>query len=378
MSTTVALFFLFGLVLLVVGADLLIRGASRLALALGIAPLVVGLTVVAYSTSAPELAVSLSSAAGGQVELALGNVIGSNIFNILFILGISSLLIPLIVARQLIRVDVPVMIAASIALYVLAVDGNISRADGILLFAGMLGYTSFLVYASRRAKGALAQKGAQAQEDALAQANGETAGTPKRATPREYILNLALVGIGIGALVLGANWMVDSATQLARVFGISELVIGLTIVAVGTSLPEVAASVVASVRRERDIAVGNAIGSNISNILLVLALAAVIAPGGLPVPASTLQFDLPVMIGAALACVPIFFTGRLIARWEGALFFMLYVMFTIYVILSATQATILPAYQAALLFFVIPLVVVTLLGTSLRAVWVERQRHDSA
>ncbi|MCI0477968.1 MAG: calcium/sodium antiporter [Anaerolineales bacterium] len=366
MSLTIIPFFLLGLALLVLGADLLIRGASRLALALGISPLIVGLTVVAYCTSAPELAVSLSSAASGQVELALGNVIGSNIFNILFILGISSLLIPLIIARQLIRLDVPVMIAASIGLYVLAVDGNISRGDGIILGAGMLAYTSFLVYTSRRAKGAVAQ------------ADAETAGSPKRATGRDYVRNLALLGIGLGALVFGANLLVDSATVFARAVGVSDLVIGLTIVAVGTSLPEVAASVVASLRRERDIAVGNAIGSNISNILLVLALTAVIAPNGLPVPASVLQFDLPVMIGAAVACVPIFFTGRLIARWEGGLFLILYVMFTLYVILSATHATILPEFQAALIFFVIPLVVVTLLGTSARAVWVERQRGDSA
>ncbi|MBI4675735.1 MAG: calcium/sodium antiporter [Chloroflexi bacterium] len=365
MSLTLLPLFVLGLALLVVGADLLIRGASRLALALGISPLVVGLTVVAYSTSAPELAVSVSSATAGQPDLAIGNVIGSNIFNVLFILGIASLLVPLVVARQLIRLDVPVMLAASIGLYVLGVDGNISRGDGIMLCASMLMYTGWMLYSSRRESRAM-------QTDAAA------AGELKRATAREYIRNLALLGIGVGALVLGAQWLVESATGFARAFGVSDLVIGLTIVAVGTSLPEVAASVVASLRRERDIAVGNAIGSNISNILLVLALTAVVAPNGLPVPASALQFDLPVMIGAALACVPIFFTGKLIARWEGALFLMLYVLFTIYVFLSATQASILPEFQAALIFFVIPLVVATLLGTTLRAVWLERVSTNSA
>jgi cation:H+ antiporter len=355
------LFFVVGLLLLAAGAELLVRGASQLALALGVPPLLVGLTVVAYSTSAPELAVTLSSAAVGQGNLAVGNVIGSNIFNILFVLGLSALVIPLAVNGQLLRLDVPVMLAASVAMFVLGQDGKISRTDGMILFAGMIVYTAYLVYSNHRARNG----------------NTDPARQSLRAAWRKYVRNLALLGIGVGALILGAEWMVDSATTFAHAFGVSELVIGLTIVAVGTSLPEVAASVAASLRRERDIAAGNAIGSNISNILLVTAAAAIVAPDGLPVPASALNFDLPIMVGAAVICLPILFTGRMIARWEGAVLFMFYVMYTIYVYLTATQATILPMFQAALLFFIIPLTVVTLMSTTLRAMWMERQRGDS-
>jgi cation:H+ antiporter len=354
--------FLAGLVLLAIGAELLVRGAVQLALALGVSPLIVGLTVVAYCTSAPELAVSLSSTASGQDNLAVGNIIGSNIFNILALLGLAALLLPLAVNSQLLRLDVPVMLAASIGVYLLAQDGNISRIDGFVLLAAMLAYTAYLIYANRPGKLKPTPDGAQAVS------------VPPRVSWRSGTINLALVVGGVAILVLGANWMVDSATTFARAFGVSELVIGLTIVAVGTSLPEVAASLAASMRRERDIAAGNAIGSNISNILLILALAAIFSPLGLPVAPQVLNFDLPVMIGAALICVPIFFSGKMIARWEGAVLLMFYIMYTIYVYLSATQASELSLFQAALLFFVIPLTVLALLGTAARTFWQDRQR----
>ncbi len=343
---------------------MLVRGAARIAVALGIPSLLVGLTIVAYCTSAPELAVSISSARSGQTALAVGNVIGSNIFNILFLLGISSALVPLVVAGQLIRFDVPVMLASSIAMYVMALDGVISQTDGVLLCVGMLLYTTYLIFYSRGEK-----RSVQQQYDAMYVEK-------PRARLQDHARNVTLLVVGLGALILGAQWLVESVTSIARAFGVSELIIGLTIVAIGTSLPEVAASVVASLRKERDIAVGNAIGSNLSNILLVLGVAAVVAPNGLPVPASAVSFDLPVMIGVSIACLPIFFTGRLIARWEGGLFLMFYFLYTTYVILAATQPSILSLYQAAVLFFILPLTVITLFGTTLRAVRAERKRNS--
>lgn len=363
MSLATIFFFIIGLIFLAGGAELLVRGASRLAVALGISPLIVGLTIVAYCTSAPELAVSVMSAMSGQSDLAVGNVIGSNIFNVLFILGVSSLLVPLIVNAQLIRFDVPVMLAVSIVMYVLALDGVISQTDGALLFVGMVLYTAYLIYFSRQEKNLVQEEYREAYGE-----NGRKWSAHAR--------NIALLLVGLGVLLVGSRWMVESATTMARGFGVSELIIGLTIVAAGTSLPEVAASVVASLRNERDIAVGNAIGSNISNILLVLAAAAIVAPNGLQVPASALTFDLPVMMGVAIACLPIFFTGRLIARWEGGLFLAFYFLFTLYLILTATQATILPLFQAAMLFFILPLTALTLFGTTLYAMRAER-RKDS-
>ena len=363
MSLTTFLVFFIGFVFLAGGAEMLVRGAARLAVALGIPPLLVGLTIVAYCTSAPELAVSISSALAGQTDLAVGNVIGSNIFNILFILGFSSVIVPLVVAGQLIRFDVPVMLVTSIAMYVMAVDGTISASDGAILFVGMLLYTAFLIWQSRREQRAVQQE----YDDAYRK--------KPRGKVRDHARNITLLLVGLGALILGARWLVESATEMARAFGVSELIIGLTIVAIGTSLPEVAASVVASLRREREIAVGNAIGSNIANVLLVLAIAAMLAPNGLAVPASALSFDLPVMIGVAIACLPIFFTGRLIARWEGAVFLAFYFLYTLYLILSATQSSVLNLFQAAVIFFIIPLTVLTLVGTSVRALRAERRRE---
>ena len=244
----------------------------------------------------------------------------------------------------------------------MAQDGRISRTDGFILLIGMVVYTAYLIYANRPGKNKQAADGAEASADS------------PRISWQSGARNLALVVGGVAILVLGANWMVDSATTFARAFGVSELVIGLTIVAVGTSLPEVAASLAASFRRERDIAAGNAIGSNISNILLILALAAIVSPFGLPVAPQVLNFDLPVMIGAALITVPIFFSGKMITRWEGAVLLMFYVMYTVYVYLSATQASELSLFQAALMFFVIPLTVLALLGTAARTLWQDRRR----
>jgi cation:H+ antiporter len=336
--------FAVGLVLLVFGADLLVRGSSRLAAAYGISPLVIGLTVVAYGTSAPELAVSIRSALAGQADIALGNVVGSNIFNVLFILGGAALITPLLVQAQLIRIDVPLMIAACGGLYLMSLDGRITRLDGLGLVAGALAYTAFAVVQSRREPAAI--------QDEYRKEYGE-----RRAPQRT---NLALIVGGLLLLVLGARWLVSAAVVFAQALGVSELVIGLTIVAAGTSLPEVAASFVAAARGERDIAVGNVVGSSLFNILWVLGLAAVIAPSGIAVSAPALRFDIPVMVVVALACLPIFLTGHCIARWEGALFLAYYAAYTLYLVLAAREHDLLPYFSVAMLQFALPLTTLTL------------------
>lgn len=348
MSASVILLFTAGGVLLVIGAELLVRGASRLAIAAGVTPLVVGLTVVAFGTSAPELAVTVGSAHLGEADLALGNVVGSNIFNILLVLGLSALVAPLVVSQQLVRLDVPLMITASFLVLLLGLDGRIGRFDGLLLTLGVLAYTFFMVRHSRR-------------ETAEVRAEYEEAyGDQEPGRPR-WPVDIILVAAGVGLLVLGAAWLVEAAVSTATALGVSELVIGLTIVAAGTSLPEVATSVMASIRGERDIAVGNAVGSCLFNLLAVLGIGSLVAPDGVTVPPGALTFDIPVMIAVAIAALPVFFTGYTIARWEGAVFLGYYIIYILYLVLEATEHHLLSALGNALAWFVLPLTALTLL-----------------
>ena len=356
------LLFIAGLGLLIVGAEALVRGASRLAATFGVSPLVIGLTVVAFGTSSPELAVSVQSSLRGQGDLALGNVIGSNIFNVLFILGISALITPLVVSQQLVRLDVPLMIVLSVLVLFFAFDGNISRLEGLTLVLGLGGYVWFSIYQSRRENAAV--KAEYAKEF-----DGERKG---RGNPMR---NLALVAAGLGLLVLGSRWLVDSAVSFAQYLGVSELVIGLTIVAAGTSLPEVVTSIVAALRGERDIAVGNVVGSNLLNIMGVLGVAGLAAPGGIEVSAAAIRFDLPVMIAVAFACLPIFFTGGAISRQEGALLLGYYLAYMLYVVLAASHHDSLPGFGAAMLYFVIPLTVVTMLIVAMREIISRKRRR---
>ncbi|MGB5596224.1 MAG: calcium/sodium antiporter [Crocosphaera sp.] len=337
-----------GLVLLVVGAEILVRGATRLASSLGISPLVIGLTIVSYGTSSPEMAVAVQSSFAGQAELALGNVIGSNIFNILVILGLSSLAIPLMVAQQLIRLDVPIMIGVSCLTFFFGLDRTIHRSDGIILLIGGIIYTVFLIY-----------QGSKETSDPDSEYETEY-GNKTPLSVDQWIQNIAFILLGVGCLVLGSQWLVDSATDIAHKIGVSDLIIGLTIVAAGTSLPELATSLVAAMKGERDIAVGNVVGSNIFNILTVLAVCAIVSPTGVPVSDAVLYFDLPVMIAIAVACLPIFFTGNVIARWEGCLFLSYYIAYTTYLILYSTNHDGLSIFGSVMMFFVIPITVLTL------------------
>lgn len=349
-----------GLGLLMAGGELLVRGAVGVSVAARVSPLVIGLTVVAFGTSAPELAVSVRAALAGSPELAIGNVVGSNIANVLLILGAAALITPLAVSSQIIRFDVPLMIAASCALLAVGWDGRISRLDGSVLFCALVAYTGWSWRQSRR------------ENQAVQQEFSQHLGPPRRATATRLLGHSALILVGLVLLAGGARWLVDGAVEIARLWGMSELVIGLTVVAVGTSLPEVVTSLMASIRGERDIAVGNVVGSNLFNILCVLGISSMVASQGISVSAAALQFDIPIMIAVAVACLPIFFTGRTIARWEGALFLGYYATYTTYLVLAATQASVTRTFSSIMLGFVIPLTVITLLICVVRAVRQQR------
>jgi cation:H+ antiporter len=316
-----------GLVALVVGGEWLVRGASKLASTLGVPSVVIGLTVVAFGTSTPELAVSLKAALGGNADIAVANVVGSNIFNVLFILGVSALISPLVIHSQMIKREVPIMVAASLLLFGFSVGGGISRWEGLVLFALIFVYTAWLVREALKKK----KENAEITRE-LEQEYGND-----KISKRPLAVAIALVVAGLGVVMLGADWLVKGAVDLAKTLGVSDTVIGLTIVAAGTSLPEVVASVMATIKGERDIAVGNVVGSNIYNIFAILGLSSAIVPGGLNVNPTMLHFDYPVMVGVALVCWPIFKTGSRISRAEGVFFLLSYVAYTWYLIAKATM-----------------------------------------
>ncbi|HSC33827.1 MAG TPA: calcium/sodium antiporter [Thermodesulfobacteriota bacterium] len=347
------IFFAIGLIILIAGAEALVRGASRLASTVGISPLVVGLTVVAFGTSSPELAVSVIASVNDKADISLGNVIGSNILNVLFILGLSAVIVPLAVSRQIIRLDVPIMIICSVLVLIMGLDGSISRTDGILFTAGIIAYTVFLIRQSRKEK---------------ERPSDEFVKEYKAGGKKTLLIDIALVAAGLGLLVLGSRWLVNGAVMIATYLGLSELIIGLTIVAAGTSLPEVATSVIASIRGERDIAVGNIVGSNIFNILAVLGISGIAAPDGIAVPESVLRFDIPVMTAVAVACLPIFFTGNVIARWEGKLFLLYYAAYTTYIVLDSTDHYFERTFAFGMIWFVIPLTAITLAVLVIRSI----------
>jgi cation:H+ antiporter len=350
------LLFIAGLAALVAGAELLVRGASKLALSFGISPLVVGLTIVAFGTSAPEVAVSVGAVLDGKTDIAVGNVVGSNVFNVLFILGLAALITPLVVNVQLIRQEVPIMIGASVLLLVLVLDGRVGMAEGAFLLALLLAYTVFLVRQSRAETQAARDE--YADEFKPAALGGWDSRLP---------VQLLLIAVGLVLLVLGSEWLVTAAVAFAKTLGVSDLIIGLTIVAAGTSMPEVATSVTAAFKGERDIAVGNVVGSSTFNILGCVGLSALVSgSAGLVIPPSVLNFDIWVMLATALACLPVFLTGREIARWEGAVFLVYYAAYVAYLILAAQQHDALGSFSGVMLSFVIPITVVTLVVAALR------------
>ncbi|TWT36141.1 Inner membrane protein YrbG [Posidoniimonas corsicana] len=322
----VALLILSGLVGLIAGGELLVRGASSLAAAASVSPLVIGLTVVAFGTSAPELAVSVQACLNGSTDLAIGNAVGSNLSNVLLILGFSAIFFPLAVQARLFKLDFPVMLAAAVALLVIGWDGSLSRLDGVLMTLAMCGYFYWTIKQGRKESRQLAEE----FEDIIPD------GDPT--TWKSICISLAQVAIGLVLLVGGSNLLVDGCVRLAEWFGVSELVIGLTVVAIGTSMPELVTSLVAAMRGHRDLAVGNVVGSNILNVLAVLGISALVAPEGVAVSTRALQFDIPVMAAVSFACLPVFMSGHSISRIEGLAMFFLFVAYTAYIAWAAANS----------------------------------------
>jgi cation:H+ antiporter len=344
MNPEAILLLIAGMAVLIAGAEAVVRSASRLAAAVGMSPLVIGLTVVAFGTSLPELAISLRAGSTGAPDIAVGNVVGSNIFNLLLILGLSAVVAPLAVAQRLVHLDLLLLIVVSALLFVLGLDGRIGRLDGFVLFGGIVGYTVFVILQSLRESTEVRSKYER-----------EFSRRPRRIAGNLLIVTLLVAGLAM--LMAGSRWLVDGAVAVAEALGVSELVIALTIVAAGTSLPEVATSVVASIRGERDIAVGNVIGSSLFNVLAILGLSSIFAPDGLRVAPDLLRFDIPVMIAVSVICLPVFFTGHKIDRWEGALFLAYYACYTLYLFLNAARPEAAPAFNVALGIFVVSITV---------------------
>ena len=351
-----------GLAVLVLGSEFLIRGASKLAATIGIPPLIIGLTVVAFGTSAPELAVSLNASLNGQADISLGNVVGSNICNVLLILGISAVIAPLVVAQQLVRLDVPIMIGVSALMMFFGLGNQLSRSDGLILFGGGITYTLFLLVQSRKEKNPVIQ-------DEYEQFGARSLSI------KETGLSAVLFFLGMAMLVAGSHWLVESAVSIATFLGASPLIIGLTVIAFGTSLPELATSVMATFKGERDLAVGNVIGSNIFNILVVLGLTSAVSETGIYISNSAQRFDIPVMLAAAIMCLPIFFTDNQVSRREGILLLCYYVLYVGYLVVNAADPD--SIWLGSINLIVVPLTLLMLCLLSWRT-WLTFRRKRAA
>jgi len=355
MDLSTGVFFVVGVAALVLGAEGLVRGAARLAARTGLSSVVIGLTVVAFGTSAPELAVSLGAAFSGEPELAVGNVVGSNIANMLLVLGLSAVFGGgLVVAHRIVRIDVPIMVGASILVFLFGLDNRLVRWEGAVFVALLVIYITWTVVSSRRST---KTEVIEEYDEAL------SAG---RLRASSVLTDVGYVIAGLVLLVVGSTALVEAATDIAIELGVSQLVIGLTVVAIGTSLPEIATSVLAAIRGQRDLAVGNAVGSNLFNILAVLGLTTTLSPSSIPIPDASLAIDLPVMIAVAIACLPIFANGYSLVRWEGALFLAYYAAYLSWLVFDSTDHGVKNDYAVGVLGFALPLTVITVIVIAVR------------
>ncbi|MDH3293491.1 MAG: calcium/sodium antiporter [Acidimicrobiia bacterium] len=362
--------FLGGLVLLLVAGRILVDASTRIGAVFGLPATVIGLTIVAGGTSAPELAVVLQSLRVGDPELAVGSIIGSNIANILLVLGLAALVGSIKVSSRVVRIDIPFMIAASLTVLVMAIDGQLSRGEGLLLVAALVAFISWTI----RSNGRSEAEGRSTRE----------AGAPSRTPDRSlrlagarlsswgWVAEMTLLGISIGGLAAAARFVVAGAEQIAINLDLPELIVGLTIVALGTSAPEIATTLVAAIKGQRDLAVGNAIGSNIFNLLLVLGLSSTIGSGGLSFSADAVSLDLPIMVVAAVACLPLVFWDHTLRRWEGGVFVAFYLAYLTFLGLDATDHWMGDPFAVVMVSFVAPITVLTI------AVIIVRRHRRSA
>ena len=359
---TALFLFLGGLVGLLLAGHLLIVGATRIGERLGMGPSVIGLTLVAAGTSAPELAVFYQAVQADDTALAVGSIIGSNIANVLLVLGLIATLGAVQVSPHTVRVDIPVMATASVGLLVLASDGTLSRTDGIVLLVPLALYIWWMLRT-------------RANTPTPSVTKGPKQGGPRLPATQRSGLPVALGGIAVGVigLVFAAGFVVDGAEQIAVAVGVPELIVGLTIVALGTSAPEITTSLLAAIRGDRNLAVGNALGSNIFNILLVLGLSGALSPNGIAFGDDAVRLDLPILVAAAIACVPIVFGDHILDRWEGLLFVAFYVIYLGFLALDGTDRLVTDPLTIVLAVFVIPLGLISL-GVAIAKVRKSRHR----
>ncbi|WP_338485821.1 calcium/sodium antiporter [Pseudomonas trivialis] len=340
-----------GLLLLIVGAEVLVRAAVRLAASLKVRPLIIGLTIVAFGSSAPQMTVSLQATLAGNTDIAVGSVIGSSIFNVLVTLGLAALIIPLRVSRQLVRLDIPVMIIAALLVFTLAANEELTPLDGLLLLIALLAYLGVLHYQTRHSR------------------RPRTLDTVARAP---WLSSVVRIVGGLLVLVLAGHLLLGAAVDVASDLGLSERIVGLTLIGVGTSLPCLATSLIAALRGEREIAVGNVIGSNLFNLLGVLGLTALLAPTPLSVSPNAVDFDLPVMLGVVVLCLPVFYSGYRVTRAEGLVMLGLYLAYGLHVMAFTTGMPLTGKLEHLMLYYILPALVAFLLFSTLRA-W--RRQH---
>ncbi len=328
-----------GLIALLGGAELLVRSATKIALFFKLSPLVIGLTIVAFGTSAPEIAVALSGSFDNHIGLGFGNVIGSNIFNLLFILGLMAVFKPLRIVRKVVRVDIPLMIITSAGLLVLAMDGHLSKIEGAIMLLGLVLFTVFTL-----------RQGKKEENDF----NKDFRESRKSISRGTLTLQFIILLLSIILLGWGSDRVVDSSVVIARELGIDEFIIGLTIIAVGTSLPELVTSLMALAHRRCDLAVGNIVGSSIFNILGVVSVMTLVSSGGVTVTANNLSMDLPVLLASSVVCLPIFFSGYRISRLEGIFFIIYYLVYIVFFAVITAPDSFFGTYVRISMIYVIP------------------------
>lgn len=316
-----ALLVIGGLLALLGGAELVVRAGTGLATRLAVRPIIIGLTVVSVGTSVPELAIGIDAALNGSPNLAIGNIVGTNLINFLFILGLSALLIPIAIDRRTLKFDLPAMIAVTLALFLMSLDGMLTRLDGALLLAGAVAYTLGLMRVSRR-------ETADVDEDYT----GAVSASSERRLTR---IGLSLM-LGLALVVGGAELLVEGAVSAAHALGVSDAVVGLTVIAIGTSAPELVTTIMSTVRGDRDIAIGNLLGSSIYNIAAVLGLTVLVAPHGVPVSEEVRNADLVLLVATMVAALPVLVSGARITRTEGGLFVATYLGYLAWLLLTRT------------------------------------------
>lgn len=350
------LIFLGGLIGLLIGGHFVVDSASKIGAKFRLTPMVIGLTIVAAGTSAPELAVVFQAVAADDTELAIGSIIGSNIANVLLVLGLVAALGTIHVTTRVVRFDIPIMIVASVAFLVLSLDGGLGRFDGVVLFGFLVGFVVWTLRSAPKAPVTRTESTGQLRPDGHDVTDGSL-----------FAVVTSLVA-GVAILAVAARYVVQGAEEIAFSLGVPELIIGLTIVALGTSAPEIITTLLAALRGHRELAVGNAVGSNIFNILLVLGAGAALAPGGIAIGGDALELDLPIMVAAAVACLPIVFWDNKLDRWEGAVFVGYYIAYLVFLVLDATGHRASDPFALVLMVFVMPLTALTV------AVFIVRQR----